>query len=216
MKKIISVAAVVLIVLIFCAGAVFFFKSEKEENVQNSQETDLAGNELYAYMITEKYPTDIIWIGNTDEFEFTAGAGDGTCIWHDTDADITLYVRKTDHITQEILNRSSEYQYTLVVVNDINGDVQLTDDEYLLVYDNFLRDSHFYFFYIGKNQLDNFAKLGFYEEDAPRDIDYAASFYRYQPDGEPVCGWGTYTITNIQYDLSIWSAIQYHYISTLQ
>lgn len=68
--------------------------------------------------------------------------------------------RTIDKITEETLNYDEEHGYRAIVLYDRKGTMNITDEQLLLI-KAYVEEKGYDMFYIGKNYLDDFERLGF-------------------------------------------------------
>ena len=136
MKKKLILAAVSLIVVVGIIMAVkaVWKNAHEENNVYESKWRDEGweAGEYPAYLLRVKYPTDIIWYGNWDD----------RYPWE-------IPVRFESEVTNQVLTMRDGFQYVYIVVNDLDGNCDLTDDDYQKIA-NFVNNSNrYHFIYVG-------------------------------------------------------------------
>lgn len=122
--------------LIFLMGivvAVILFK-----NANNSKEMDSYDKYINAAINT--HPVEIFVFGKD-------------CSFRDTVEYKTIIDFDSD-------NLYSDKEYKLIIVNDIDGNISLSDEEYSTIHD-YIFDKHYAFLYIGTNLLQEFVKHDF-------------------------------------------------------
>ena len=97
-------------------------------------------------IINENYPTDLIVYG--DEIEFRDN----------------FEYRVVSDFSEESLESSDEYSYRFLVVINVTGNMEFSDEELssLLVY---LRENNYGFFYFGSTGLDSFQRCNYFDSD---------------------------------------------------
>ena len=131
MKKKVVIGLGVVIVLVL-ACAINFWSKEKENDVYNIAEEAL----------NIEFDADIIVYGENPEFRDT------------------VKYRTINEITEEELNYEEEHGYRAIVLFDYKGTINITDEEMLLI-KTYVEEKGYDMFYIGKNYLDDFERLGF-------------------------------------------------------
>lgn len=97
-------------------------------------------------IITENYKTEIILYGEDISF-------DDSC-----------YVRHIDTISKEELTSDTEYIYSVFIINDLNGTVELSQDE-LEIIKSKVFDDKIDLFYFGRNNYQNFVDAGIFSQE---------------------------------------------------
>ena len=131
MKKKVVIGLGVVIVLVL-ACAINFGSKEKEND----------GYNIAAEMLNVEFNADIIVYGENPEFRDTVN------------------YRTINEITEEELKYEEEHGYRAIVLYDYKGTMNITDEELLLI-KTYVEEKGYDMFYIGKNYLDDFERLGF-------------------------------------------------------
>ena len=97
-------------------------------------------------IVTENYKTEIIIYG--DEIPF----------------DEACYVRYIDKITKENLTSDDSFVYTVLVINDLNGNVELTDENMENIH-SYVYDDKKDFFYLGKDDVDKIVQADIFHHE---------------------------------------------------
>ncbi|MDO4317631.1 MAG: hypothetical protein Q4C48_05410 [Lachnospiraceae bacterium] len=184
MKKIVGIMGCVCLLAGILALSLSLYKNrEKEEKPPTSKYRDEGWfpGEYAAYAVREKYPTDILWIGPWEEYE-----------WE-------LPVRFAETVDRETLTMRDGFQYMYIVVNDLEGSVTLTEEEYRLINAYVKSDSRYHFVYLGKEKLAEICEYGFGDKEQVTPADYSVGMYHY---GERlVSSWGIYSQNDIDNEL---------------
>ncbi|MGN0164785.1 MAG: hypothetical protein ACI39R_01245 [Lachnospiraceae bacterium] len=162
MKKIICILLCVIVVgVLVLVGVKIYKESEIPEDPNGKyREEGWASGEYEAYLVREKIPTDIIWYGE----------------WPGCDFEVP--VRFETEVTDEILKIRDGYQKVYVVVNDLDGNVGLTDEDYKLITNFINSDSRYNFTYLGKNRLDYLSELEGYGSEHINADELSIGFFR--------------------------------------
>ncbi|MDO4317632.1 MAG: hypothetical protein Q4C48_05415 [Lachnospiraceae bacterium] len=183
MKKIIGIMGCVCLLAGILALPLSLYKNrEKEEKPPTSKYRDEGWfpGEYAAYAVREKYPTDILWIGPWEEYE-----------WE-------LPVRFAETVDRETLTMRDGFRYMYIVVNDLESSVTLTEEEYRLTNAYVKSDSRYHFLYLGKERLAEICDYGFGDKEQITNIDYSVGMYH---RGERLVSvWGVYTQYEIDYE----------------
>lgn len=108
--------------------------TSNDDNVSNSPKS-----------IFETYKTEVIVYG--DEILLDEG-----CV-----------VRQIDNISNENIIPTSDFQYTFLILNDIDGELDLSDESILTIKEN-IDNNGLRMFYFGKDYLDKFVELGVFHQ----------------------------------------------------
>ena len=133
MKKIVIVSTFV-IILIIGAGVIFFLSNKDDELYENSYEA-------YVQIVTNNYKTEFIVYGADIGFE-------DEC-----------YTRKIDSLSMENIKSSNEYVYSVILINDLNNNVKLTESDFEILYDASVNQK-IDLFYLGSQYLEIFKEVG--------------------------------------------------------
>ena len=125
----------------------------------NNQKADESDIRKDTRILTESFPTKVIVLG--DEFPVLPKGVNAEYI---------------DHISGRAVDLSgTEYEYVMLIINDIQGSVTLTDEDYETIR-QLLKQEKLFFSYLGKSKLMEFQKRGFHQLDSPIDDDGNRSF----------------------------------------
>ncbi len=185
MKKIICVFGCICAFAGILALGIYIYKNKETEDDSFSKYRDEGWGlgEYDAYAVREKYPTDILWIGPWEEYE-----------WE-------LSIRFAESVNQETLTMRDGFQYMYIVVNDLDGSVTLTEEEYRLINSYVKADSRYHFLYLGRERLAEICDYGFGDKGGITPVDYSVGMYHY---GERlVSSWGIYTQDDIDSEMRL-------------
>ncbi len=185
MKKTICAISCLCLFTGILALCVSIYKNRKIEDDSSSKYRDEGWEigEYEAYALREKYPTDILWIGPWEGYE-----------WE-------ISIRFAESVNQETLTMRDGFQYMYIVVNDLDGSVTLTEEEYRLINSYVKSDSRYHFLYLGKERLAEICDYGFGDKEQITALDYSVGMYH---RGERlVSAWGDYTQNEIDYEVNI-------------
>ena len=121
-----------LVIVIVLVCVINFWPKEKEND----------GYNIAAEALNIEFDADIIVYGENPEFRDT------------------VKYRTINEITEEELNYEEEHGYRAIVLFDYKGTINITDEEMLLI-KTYVEEKGYDMFYIGKNYLDDFERLGF-------------------------------------------------------
>lgn len=175
MKKVIVAIVCVLMIGTLAVIGIWIYQN-RQENAEPNSRYRAAGWEQFeydAYFVREKMPTDIIWIGAWEGFDFE------------------IPVRFEAGVSDEELKIRNGYTKAYVVINDLDGSLNITDEEYELLFQYLLNDSRYNLMYLGTNRLAYVVELGGYDPDHIQEKDLSAGFFRY--NDELYLNYGSYT-----------------------
>lgn len=130
-KFVIGLGIAIVIVLVLLCVINFWPKENKND-----------GYNIAAEALNIEFNADIIVYGEDPEFRDT------------------VKYRTINEITEEELNYEEEHGYRAIVLFDYKGTINITDEELLLI-KTYVEEKGYDMFYIGKNYLDDFKRLGF-------------------------------------------------------
>ena len=131
-KKIIIAFA--LLILFFVIGGIYFISKNDDKLYENSYEA-------YVQMVTDTYKTEFIVYGDDIGFE-------DEC-----------YTRKIDSLNKDILALSDDYVYSAIIINDLNNNIELTENDFEILYDASFNQK-IDLFYFGSRYLEKFKEVG--------------------------------------------------------
>ncbi len=165
MKKvfIISLIFVVVIVVYGVCGALGIVSLPKFITETFSQgNEELTDIERIANIIQKEHPTELILLG--EDITFETG----------------IPVRKISSVTEDSLKRASNYENTFFIINDLKGDVQLTEEEIGLLAEK-ISHPNFCLVYFGTKYSSAWDDSNQYIAN----LDDNLSWKYYQLDGKP-------------------------------
>ncbi len=133
MKKKIKIAFICLIIFLGIYG-IYFISSIDDELHENSYEA-------YVQMVTNSYKTEFIVYGADIGFE-------DEC-----------FTRKIDSLNSENLLSSNDFVYSVILLNDLNNDVELTENDFEILYDASC-NGNIDLFYFGNRYFEEFRNAG--------------------------------------------------------
>lgn len=77
--------------------------------------------------------------------------------------DEECYVKKIDNISNENIIPTSDFQYTFLIINDIDGELNLSDENILCIKDS-IDNNELRVFYLGKDYLEKFVELNVFHQ----------------------------------------------------
>ncbi len=149
MKKVIVVIFVFSVIFGIVIGAYTLLKSEKKEDINDKYRAEgWWPGEYEAYYIREKMPADILWIGTYSGYDF----------------DIPIRIEQT--VDRKTINPRTGFNRIIIVVNDLDGKVNLNDNEYEMIVDRVINDSRYMFFYLGTKKLLSLVEAAGFNTDS--------------------------------------------------
>lgn len=130
----------------------------KEEEGAKWRKQGWLDGEYPAYVLSTKFPTDIIWYGSWEGYRFE------------------VPVRLETEVTPEILKPRKGYEYVYIVIDDTEGKSPLSEEDYKMIVQYVKNDSRYRFIYAG-NQLELIAKCGIGRTEYEADEFSVAAFY---------------------------------------
>ena len=137
------VTVVLLLVLVATLLGIAYHKARNEVD---PEEGGLSAVERDILTVTDTYPTLFIVYG--DEIDFAP----------------SISVKYIDEINSESLAISNDYCYGMIIVNDLNGQVDLSDNEWNEIYHLVNTNDQYNFFYLGDEEFAQMDELGFFPE----------------------------------------------------
>ena len=161
MKKGIIIFVSFIIFAIFILAGYRMIKTQFMDEDEYGEEENLLPREREAYVLREKYPTDIIWYGEFIPFE----------------EGYEVTARFPEEVSEEELQKRAGFQYVYIVVNDFDGDMELTKDDYALICEKVSNDEQYNFIYVGREQIELLEELGYAPEGAGNEDDQMFSLF---------------------------------------
>lgn len=139
----------------------------------------MSGEEgYYEYVFNTVCPTEIIWYGSKIENPYS------------------IAIRFPTTIDLKQLAISKGYKKVLIVLNDLDESLELTDDNYDLVYSLLANDKRYNFVYLGKN-LKYIAEM-LNSEDRSREKDLSVAIFNSTSDEKCYFTYGVYTKNEVE------------------
>lgn len=154
MKKKTKIAIFVVSILCIAAVIILLFCIKNKNNVgetENSQ--NMTTEQTCIYALKTAYPTDFMFIGDAESLNF----------------DESLEYRTLDKVNADTLKRDKKYKYSVIIINDLDGKMELSDDTLSAMQKCIVTDRGFYLMYLGKN-FEKLEPMGIYSEDGPSQI----------------------------------------------
>lgn len=155
MKKIIVMSLIAVVI----GGLIIFAVSQFPKEEEEPSRLNMFALEYEAYVISTLYPTDVIWIGEVLEFEYP------------------IPIREETRLDEDVLKIREGFRHLLVVINDYNGEINVSDDEYKLVLEKLTHDTRYNLCYIGQKQLNHLLELGYPKDTKFEEYDTGALYY---------------------------------------
>lgn len=133
--KIILTGVGIAVIVIAAILAILFIK---KKNVDASKD----GYDIAAEGLNEEFNADVMVYGEDPGFRKSVS------------------YRTVDKITEETLYSAESHKYKAIVLYDYNGKMEISDEELLLIME-YVEEKGYDMFYIGKEYLDDFNRLGF-------------------------------------------------------
>lgn len=136
-KKIIFIA----IFLVFILVGVFFVYLCWRDKMNNNEEEQLTSVEQDLKIVTETFPTSFVVYGGPIEF------------------DDAVQVQYVNEISSENLQIKNGFEYQMIIINDIEGNTNLSDEEWLIISELVKSDNRYNFFYLGSKEFEQIQSL---------------------------------------------------------
>ncbi len=146
MKKIICALIIVIVVAICTLIGVNIYKNsdlyDSNDTESRYREEGWLQGEFTAYFLREKLPTDIIWYGEYHYYE-----------------DFELPVRFETEINDEVLQMRDGYEKVIIFINDLDENLNLSEDDYKLILRYMENNSRYNFMYVGHKDIKTIYEL---------------------------------------------------------
>lgn len=143
-KILIALASIIILGLVICALCVLVLPKVSSEEAEGIDDDEIK-------ILNDNYPSDIIVYG--EKIEFSA----------------ELNFRTITEISEDNLISDSKYKYTFFVINDREGKLNISDNEFELC-KKMCDEYNMNFFYIGEQYLTHLKDFGFYNNLYMEDI----------------------------------------------
>ena len=173
--RIVSIAISIIILFIIILIGVIIFCTNDNEDPLNSVEHDIK-------LVTELYPTRFVIYGS--EIDFSS----------------SISVEYIDEICDDNLVMGKDYEYTMIIINDLDNNVNLSDDDWKLVYGYVENDDRYNLMYLGDSDFEQIGRLGILSDITAFD-DGDLSVGIVHEAGQLISVFGTY-VTGAGYSLS--------------
>ncbi len=150
MRRIIAWCLVVLILLVMGAVGLYLWKTLKSKTNENTEKDFYAGMsvvEIIDYKMSKVYPTEVFWYGEMSK-ELP-----------------TVKVKKLENISEATLKPDSGFRYFYIVLNDIDGNLHLSDEDWDVIFSILESDSRYSLGYLGGAKMDAFVKKRYIDEN---------------------------------------------------
>lgn len=174
-NRIVSIAIGIIILLLIILIGVIICGTNDDEDSLNSAQHDIK-------LVTELYPTKFIVYGS--EIDFSS----------------SISVEYIDEICDDNLVMDNDYVYTMIIINDIDNNVNLSDDDWKLIYGYVESDDRYNLMYLGNSDFEQIGRLGILSDmTAFAEGDLSVGFVH--EAGQLITVFGTY-VTGAGYSLS--------------
>lgn len=180
MRKKIIIAIAIALVMLFVGYLVVIqiLNSQEEEGYVVSKEGDIL-------LLSEGYPTQILIYGE------------------DLGFDERLSVELIDSITAENIKRDESFEHLLIIINDLDGKSDLTEEEWNIIANEVKSSTRSNFIYLGENQFEKILNTGIIEGELTAFQDGDLSVAAIYEGDTLISVYGTYTYydRNMQGDI---------------
>lgn len=107
----------------------------KKADPQSEDIRSMPYKERGAYLLTKRYPTDVIWFGEYSELEYA------------------INVRFPGTISRDSIKKEENCSKAMIVINDYSSETGVTKDDIDLIFEILSTDSRYIFFYMGRKNL---------------------------------------------------------------
>ena len=122
-----------IVVIILIVGVFQRIKGEEQESLTSVEQDQK--------IVTESFPTQFVIYG--DEIDFAPA----------------VFVRYINAINEENLRIQNGYTHQMIIINDLSGNVNLSDEEWLLINQYVKSDSRYNMFYLGSKEFEQLVDL---------------------------------------------------------
>ncbi|MBQ2981665.1 MAG: hypothetical protein IJD58_06010 [Lachnospiraceae bacterium] len=175
MKKKIIIKIVLIILLVFILVIGFFLV--REYVARNSDKDSMTTVENDIEILSKEYPTLMHIYG--EELKF----------------DDSISTNNISQITSDIFRRTDDYDYQLLIINDLSGKNVLSDDEWMIIKEVLMSNNDINFLYLGNKQFDKIIEVGIVEGDRTMFQDGDLSLGLFYEGETAISVYGTYTST---------------------
>ena len=135
LKKTLGISLGIILALALMLLLIVFFTHRDNDEGLASVDKELK-------IVTQSYPTQFVVYGEVMDF------------------DPLVSVKYIKEINQETLTKGEEYVYGLIIVNDLNGEVDLSDDEWRVISDLVQSNKYYNLFYLGNEDIEQLLRVG--------------------------------------------------------
>lgn len=211
-RKIIVLLFIIAIIVGLVLGIFTLLHNEKKDGTNTDS---LTQTEKLAFFVNTTNPTDIVWIGNCDELTFSTVGDDKKCYWTCQDDTVELPLRIIDEVTECSLEMVERKKEQLIVINDIDGNVNLSADEYRVIFKTFSANSKCIVIYIGIKDIDILVEMGLIDRQKLERDDYSVGFRHLPSTGELRIFLGTYMTDDKRNEMSVMTSVL-HIVSNFE
>ena len=165
-KRILIVILVLLLIISLGIYSIIKMVGPEKKSRKEVMEESMDSIDYAVYFVCEELPTDMLWIGKYDGYH--------EILRYDKE----LPLRFAEHVDEESLNIREGFKNILIVVNDIDSSVDLSDEEYSLIFNRLLNDSRYNFYYYGSKKLKYVIEEGGYSTENMNSDNMLAAYTR--------------------------------------
>lgn len=122
-------------IIVIIGVLLFYFKNQNLED-------ELTTVEQERFIVTQTYPTQFVIYGDAIEF-------------HDS-----ISVRYVDQINEENLEIEDDFLYEMIIINDLQGNINLSNEEWEIISKYVKSDNRYSFYYLGNKEIEQIYNLG--------------------------------------------------------
>ncbi len=127
-------------------------------------------------LVTQIIPTKFVVYGNTLDF-------------HED-----VYVKYVDSIDTESFDLESEYMQEMIIINDLDDSLCISDDEWQLIFKLLENNTNYSFFYLGRKEYERMEDLGLIKKDGIGLSENELSVGMVRENGKMIWIYGTYDV----------------------
>ncbi len=141
MKKV-ACLALILLVVAALVGILVWQIDKVGEQDEEDPTNSMSQEEYRKYLLNEMFPTEFVVVGSEMTF------------------DSSVSVRSVEEITEESIAIREGYRHCIIVVNDVDGTTEVSEETYRMIWELLNKDTRYYFIYLGTRQLKYLTELG--------------------------------------------------------
>ncbi len=135
--------------------------------------------EYSAYVLREKHPTDIIWYGKWEDYQYE------------------VPVRVETEVSDTILKPREGYQNVYIVIDDTDDNCELVEEDYKKIIQYVQNDGRYHFIYAG-NQMELIIKCGLGRIESIEEDDFSIAAYHYPGADHPTACYGVWKRSDVE------------------